>query len=358
MIKVDDRCRNGATGAAIVVLAFCFGAGVYSFDGQERLEVTEIWTSESVSDLLLGSVDGLAETPRGTIWISDSKAEEVYSIEPGTGTVTQISQRGEGPGDIRDADRLAVMPDGNIAVFGLSTVEVLTPDGEYARRVHLAEMVTWPKGFVVLPSGGFVISGGVFGIDAAIHLFSPEGKLVRSWEDAPPAENFRARMVGAGGALFAAEEGLLYSQSAPHRIMQYDYDPGSWDANPPRGRMVAQVHDMITHPNDGVVIESGSGENWRRSFHPYFPQSRGVFQMDSGHILNVVVFKDDGYSIWQVFGAPEERVRESPLLPLVTEGRVDKPYVPWFLCNDGTILATRLDPTTDIPIVVRLRINW
>lgn len=107
---------------------------------------------------------------------------------------------------------------------------------------------------------------------------------------------------------------------------------------------------MLVHPGDGVILEEGEGDDWARTFHPYFPQSSGVFRLKDGRILNVVVYRDDGYSVWQVFG-PETG-------ELVAAGRVNEPYVPWYLCEDGTVLAARLEPDTDVPIVVRLEITY
>ena len=73
-----------------------------------------------------------------------------------------------------------------------------------------------------------------------------------------------------------------------------------------------------------------------------------MFELADGRILNVVVYNDDGYSVWQVF----ERSGE-----LAAVGRAEVPYVPWFLCEDGTVLATRLVAATDVPVVVRLHMK-
>jgi len=333
------------------VMAVAFFTGLAG--AQERIEITGVWTSEEVGGLLLASVNGVAETPRGMIWVSDTRVETVYSVNPRADTFTSVARSGEGPGEVEGPDRIAIMPDGNMAVFDFGKIEIITPEGRPVRRVRLPVEVSWPKGFAVLPSGGFAISGGIYSIDAAIHEFGSAGELVRSWADQSPALEFRARIVGSGGALFAGAGGLLYSQSAPHRITEYDYAPG----DDPEGRILADLPEMLVHPGDEVIVESGAGPTWRRSFHPYFPQSRAVFELPGGRILNVVVYKDDGYSVWQLFGSPGERSSQSGLRALVAEGRADQAYVPWFLCDDGTILATRLTPTTDVPIVVRLQVR-
>lgn len=52
--------------------------------------------------------------------------------------------------------------------------------------------------------------------------------------------------------------------------------------------------EMLVHPGDGVIFEEGEGDDWARTFHPYIPQSSGVFRLKDGRILNVVVYRDDG----------------------------------------------------------------
>ena len=175
--------------------------------------------------------------PHGMVWVSDPGAVTVYAIDPSAGSFTVVARSGEGPGEVETPDRIAVMPDGNMAVFDLSKIEILTPDGRSVRRVRLPIEVAWPKGFAVLPQGGFAVSGGILSISAAIHEFGSAGKLVRSWAPQSRAEGFRARIVGSGGALFAGAGGLLYSQSAPHRITEYAYGPAG---RPSQGTVLAE----------------------------------------------------------------------------------------------------------------------
>lgn len=321
-----------------------------SASAQQQLEITELWTSEGVDGLLLASVDGVAETPHGMIWVSDPRIETVWTIDPRAGTAAVVARSGEGPGEVEGPDRIAALPDGNMAIFDMGKVEIVTPEGIPVRRVRLPIELSWPRGFAVLPSGGFAVSGGIYSIDAAIHEFDSAGRLVRSWGDQSPALGFRERIVGSGGALYAGANGLLYSQAAPHRITEYAYGPG----DKPTGRIVAEMPELLIHPGDGVIVETGEGETWQRIFRPYFPQSRAVFELPDGRVLNVVVYEDDGYSTWQLFGAQPD---ETGLHPLDAVGRADTAYVPWFLCPDGTILATRIAPATGEPIVVRLRVE-
>lgn len=73
--------------------------------------------------------------------------------------------------------------------------------------------------------------------------------------------------------------------------------------------------------------------------------------MDEAAVVNVIRYKDDGYSVWQVF-----REDESGRARLVGEARAETAYMPWHRTADGDFLASRTDPATDVPTVVRLRL--
>ena len=70
--------RTALTMSPVMAVAFFTGLA----GAQERIEITEVWTSEEVGGLLLASVNGVAETPRGMIWVSDTRVETVYSVNP------------------------------------------------------------------------------------------------------------------------------------------------------------------------------------------------------------------------------------------------------------------------------------
>lgn len=342
---------------AVATLAFLSATVVRPLSGQgvaavASLGLVETWSSDEVANLELAWVDGVVETPLGTIWISDSSIPAVISINPKGGDPIVVARGGEGPGEIRTPDRIALTPEGNIAVFDLERgVEIFAPGGDHLQRIPFRVGLSWPRGFAALDGGRFVVSGALPGVSAPLHLFDDQGRLLASWEQPPDAKGWRARMVGGGGPVHATSDGsLLYSQAAPHRIAKYSFSPEP--SKSPRGTLVAEMPRLLRHPGDGVVVETGEGANLSRSFRPYFPQSAGIFQRDDGSVVNVIRYKDDGRSVWQVF-----RGNESGRARLVGEARAETAYVPWHLTADGDFLASRTDPATDVPTVVRLRLT-
>ena len=324
----------------------------------QTLVVTEVWRVHGATLLDgLTSVAGLAEATTGAIWVSDMSPGHgrVLAFDPtNIAPATLVGGQGEGPGEVSGPGRMAITSGGSLAVYdvGRAGVELFSSSGEPLRRVRFPIRVSWEKGFDVLPSGGFVVSGSVPGIDAAIHEFDREGRLLRSWGDQAQADNWRARLIATGGAVHGLSDGsVLYSQGAPHRIVRYEIHGN--DPDDVRERPVAALEALLGAPGDAVIVEAVEDGVPIRSFNVSYPQSRAVWLTEDGLVLNIVVSEEDGASIWQLFdeseGSPDGDAR------LVAETRVGEAYSPWFRCRNGDILASLTDPVTDVPIIVRLK---
>ncbi len=359
-MEEDMRCAARMPILALVVSTLVPG-GIPIVTAQERdlshqLTVTEVWDYDGSTELGgFSYVDGLGEAGNGTIWVSDASPGwgRVVLYNPMTDEATVVGRPGEGPGEVLSTTIIAIDPDGNIAMYDIarSSIELYSPTGEPVRRIRLPHRVTWVKGFDVLPSGDFVLSGGVVGVNSAIHQFSREGRFLRSWGESAQADDWEARIVGTGGALHALPDGsLLYSQGAPHRIAHYLPTDEGWSEY-----QIAAFPDLIDAPRDAVIVEGVEDGVPYRTFHVTYPQSRGVFQIGEGLILNVIVAVDDGQSIWQLFD-PDGTTADAHST-LIAETRTQA-YEPWFRCLNGDILAVRKNLDTGVPTVVRLRMAW
>lgn len=326
-----------------------------------RLSVTEVWVADGYTRLEgLTRVAGAAESRLGTVWITSARPARLLVVDPsGDGGHDFIAAKdGDGPGELAGPNRLAVMPDGNVAVYDLrrKAVEIFSPDGKPVRRVRLPLNVSWPKGFAALASGGFALSGGVMGNDFAIHQFDESGRYVRSWSEATEAEEWMARLVGTGGALHALPDGsLLYSRGAPHEIVRYDIP--SAGGGEPRGHTIAAVEDLLDAPGDDVLIHGTEDGIPFTTFDVWYPQSRAVFGLEDGRVLNVITRSDGDQprTIWQLFESGQ--LSGTGGGPLVVETQTDgRIYEPWFLCSNGDILASRRDPV-GVTTIVRLRLT-
>lgn len=346
--------RFAGWAAPAFILYFPFQAVGQDAQADARLTVTAVWVADGHTRLDgLTRVAGVAESPLGTVWLTSNRPARLLVLDPsGDGEDDFIAAReGDGPGELRGPNRLDVMPSGNMAVYDIArtAVEIYTPEGEPVRRIMLPLNVSWTKGFATLGSGGFVLSGGIIGNNSAIHQFDQSGRYVRSWGTAMEAEAWEARPVGTGGALDALPDGsLLYSRATPHEIVRYEV-AAAIDGEPPQ-HTIAALEGLLEEPGDAVLVHGTEDGIPFTTFDVWYPQSRAVFQLKDGRILNVITRSDDGQprTIWQLFEAGVG----APVAEAQTDGQV---YEPWFLCSNGDILATQRD-VLDVASVVRLRL--
>lgn len=109
---------------AVLVAAVALGFGAGHGNAQKPLAVTEVWTfGNGIQTPAVRRRRDRRNIPWHGAGIRPM-AEAVYAIDPQLGTVTRIARSGEGPGEVKAPDRIAVMPYGNMAVFNLHKVEV------------------------------------------------------------------------------------------------------------------------------------------------------------------------------------------------------------------------------------------
>ena len=311
----------------------------------QNIQLRERWTSRALPAFdVVTSIAGMAETPDGTLWLSDPRNHVIHGVESAGASVRAVARAGDGPGEVRSPNFIAATPDGGLAVYDMEhrAIHVFDRSGKFRHRVALSAMVTNPKGFTMTPTGAFVISGGIYGSEYAIHRFGINGSLERSWLSAPKAADMQAGILIAGGPIAVLRSGtLLFSRAAPHELIEF-----SLDGN--RLRTVAADSTLLKPVENDFITETGSGSGRRRSFRWNFPQSRAVFQLADGRILNVINSVEAGTSLWQLYTS------EGGFL---SQTRIDRAYAPWFITRSGDILASYIDPDTHEHIAVRLEMR-
>lgn len=78
------------------------------------------------------------------------------------------------------------------------------------------------------------------------------------------------------------------------------------------------------------------------------PQSRGLFRLQGGRILNVVWKHDEGRSIWDMYTPQGKRIARQVF---------SRAYEPWALARNGDILASYRAPETGVHRATRLRMT-
>ena len=73
------------------------------------------------------------------MYVFDSQADRIFVVGQGGELRRTIGGRGDGPGEFRNPDGLAVMRDGRVVVLdtGYPAYHLFNADGEYERRVRL-----------------------------------------------------------------------------------------------------------------------------------------------------------------------------------------------------------------------------
>jgi hypothetical protein len=305
-----------------------------------RVEIRETWATKGAPGQEFTWIGGMAENSDGSVWVTDSWNRVVVAFDRAGRSPRLIARKGKGPGEMEGPTLLAHRPRGGVAVYNVAngSVELFAENGRFERRVAIPTLVYSPKGFVVQPSGHFVLSGGTARGTTSIHRFTADGEPAESWYPAQRSSDPRVQPHIAGGPLAVLADGsLLFSQAAPHRIFRFG---PSGDV----GRMFAEdrgllkpVAEDFTRVKDGWVTM-----RW------WFPQSRGVFPLSDGRVLNVVRNKEEGYSFWEVY---------SPRGRRIASARVERDYEPWAMARDGTLLASYTDPDTDEVVAARLAIT-
>lgn len=325
--------------SAVVVAALLALLGP-TVGSAQTLTVAERWSTRGTPAVLEFSViAGMTETASGEVWISDALNRVVAAVNGSGGSLRIVARQGDGPGEVRAPGLWASYPDGGVAMYDLvrSAVEIFGRDGSFRRRIIIPKVLN-PKGFAVLPTGQIVLSGGITGNPGSIHLVSGAGRLERSWHPLPDARNPRARTLVAGGAVSALADGsILFSQAAPHRIMLYPTTGG-------KERVIASDSRLLEAVGDDFIVE----RDGKRTFRWRFPQSRAVYRLRSGNVLNVVWNAEERFSLWEVY---------SPAGKLLARSRVNRAYHPWAMARNGDVLASYQDPETDEHVAVRLAVT-
>lgn len=304
------------------------------------LHVEELWaTRGDPATAEFAAIAGMAEAPGGEVWISDGMRREILAVDARGERLRRVAGTGQGPGEVGAPGPMAAHPGGGLAVYDVvHGVQVFGPDGRFSRRVPIPDLVYNVKGFVALPGGGYVLSGGVQGRPHALHRYSATGRRGGSWYQAPATRNPQAGLLVAGGALsLAPDGGLLFSQAAPHLVLRY----------PPRGgvpRRIAADARLLPPVGDDFIQEK---DGWR-TFRWHFDQSRAVFARADGTVLNVVRRAEVDSTVWELYG-PDRRLR--------ARRTVSPAYEPWAMTRDGDILASYRHPDTDEAVATRLRLT-
>lgn len=290
-----------------------------------------VWSTSTWEDVPIVYVSGAVALPDGTFLVSDAAGARVYRLDPGSERWSIQYDGGDGPREVKTPTLFTSKGD-SIALYDVGQQAINVYDGslDLARRIHLTQWVSSPKGLAWLEDGSFVLTGGMFSSRFMVHRFSEAGRLLRSWRPVPEDLRRNAGIHVAGGPVTATGGSVLYSEALQHWIGQIDPEGGARMVASDTAATVRVTEDNFFKPLD-LDGETVMAPQW------WHDQSTGVFRLANGEILNVIAREYSNSTTWQVFSEEGELLSEV----LSPEG-----YIVWDR-TDGQFLVSYRDDLTD-----------
>ncbi len=166
--------------------------------GTEATLVPEVSIGEldGPEEYLFGSIYAITVDDAGRVYVLDGQARSIRVFDPDGAYIETAARRGEGPGEIRNAFSVAVLPDGRIIAHEPADMLVKVLGPEPRDR----EYWTYPPGAVILPAkplridrNGHVLvtaasSSSAGGVSQYVLVMDSHGQLLDSL--APPGAGF------------------------------------------------------------------------------------------------------------------------------------------------------------------------
>jgi len=127
--------------------------GVFTFpcNAQNGVPQTKLTTPEASLAEPFSAVAGLRELSDGRVLVSDRLEQALRIVVFGSGTVEEIGNTGQGPGEYRMPGELLALPGDSTLLVDLGNMRmtIVTPDG----RLEGSESLVRPEGIFMFPSG-------------------------------------------------------------------------------------------------------------------------------------------------------------------------------------------------------------
>ena len=232
-------------------------------DGVRTLQLEELWRAgDEDGDIFFGLIVQVLAGPDGNLYMLDAQLSEIPVFTPDGVFLRTISREGEGPGEIRRAGTMLMMPDGNIGVVQRfpGKLVMITPDG-------------LPAG-VVIPgdptAGGREFLGDVKAVGPDLVM---SGSHNTRGENARLRHNYLGRFK-ADGTLrleyYARDDAFDFSARSFREADEYFINDGRWDAAPDGTLYAATERDayrirVFAPEGPAPMIISRDGPLYRRS---------------------------------------------------------------------------------------------
>lgn len=170
----------------------------------------------------------MAMTANGGFYVADMGNPSVSRHERNGTLRWSVRASGRGPGDIQQPYRIAATADDGVLVYdlGLRDFSQFSPSGRFVRRFMMDVSFQILDQLSILGDGRLVVVGYTRDSrvgDRAIHIFSADGRWVRSFGPLPEAHDpSKLRYLGAGLLDVRPNGLLLFTRKGPYEILELD----------------------------------------------------------------------------------------------------------------------------------------
>ena len=190
----------------------------------------EIGKDEDEGSPILAQIMDIVVDTRGRIYVAEAAQNMVLVYDKRGSFILQVGREGEGPGEFRRPEALAVNDQNELFVADRQSVSVFDSTYTFVTRFNHRLGDGTIRGMVVSGAEHVFLSCFEIWQQQVIHKFSKDGTAIAPFCDSYAAgadEDFRVEQVYAGGPIDMDPEGrICYSQLTPYEIRKFS-DLGS-----------------------------------------------------------------------------------------------------------------------------------
>ncbi|MCG8466646.1 MAG: hypothetical protein MJB57_00345 [Gemmatimonadetes bacterium] len=260
---------------------------------------------------LFGIILAAAVSSDGGVYVADYSNRRVVALGADGEVRWTTGGEGVGPGEFQLVYRLSVDADGTVHVLDQARGDIttLSADGAFLDRARLQFQFRQIDALVVLPEGGYAMSGvtdyGDGVRDRGVHIFDRELEPLRSFGPLPVADNRAVLGYWGAGAVTLTNEGeLLYARRGPYEIYRYTTSGDLIN-------VIEAPFELEGSPEDAIKIDEAAGRlgvsRGDPVDRPMPAQQLGHDRVIGGRLLA------DGQKLWDIFSEDGALVASTPV---------------------------------------------
>lgn len=219
---------------------------------------------ELLTDIELNLLGEVVIGRDGMAYLLDVSNFQVVALDSLGNSLWRTGRKGSGPGEFRLPYRLAVRPQGGVAVldWGAGRVTLISATGKIDGTLQLPFPFTQIDGMQILSDGRYLLAattnwGATGASDRSIHVFSDSLLYQMSFGSlAAAADTAAVRYVGSGGFTIDRRGEVLFTPKRPYEIQRYTVG----------GKLVERIHvgiELRYDLGDFISVQHNAGQTYK-----------------------------------------------------------------------------------------------